>query len=79
MGRDRFRPVVKGMRRRDVYRALRRNGCVMKNDTGKHTTWQCPPACGQHTADIPRHSDISPGVIRDTINRMKCLPKGWLQ
>lgn len=70
--------VVKPMRRRDVTRALRRNGCQVKNDTGPHTTWQC--TCGQqHTADIPRHTDISPGVIRDTIDRLKCLPKGWLQ
>jgi hypothetical protein len=69
--------VVKPMRRREVLRALRRNGCTVKNDDGPHTTWVCP--CGQHTADIPRHTEISPGVIRDTINRMQCLPKGWLQ
>jgi hypothetical protein len=49
------------------------------SDDGPHTTWQCPSSCGHHTADIPRHVDISPGVIRDTINRMTCLPKGWLQ
>jgi hypothetical protein len=28
---------------------------------------------------IPRHNIISPGVVRDTINRMECLPEGWLQ
>jgi hypothetical protein len=65
------------MRRREVSRALRRAGCGVKSDDGPHTTWLCP--CGQHTADIPRHVDISPGVIRDTMNRMTCLPKGWLQ
>jgi hypothetical protein len=65
------------MRRREVNRALRRSGCTVKNDDGPHTTWVC--GCGLHTADIPRHVDISPGVIRDTIKRMACLPKGWLQ
>jgi len=65
------------MRRREINRALRRAGCVIKNDDGPHTTWQCP--CARHTADIPRHVDISPGVVRDTISRMTCLPKGWLQ
>jgi len=69
--------VAKEMKRRDVNRALRRAGCVIKNDDGPHTTWQCP--CGQHTADIPRHVSISPGVVRDTISRMTCLPEGWLQ
>ena len=44
--------MVKPMKRRDVNRALRRNGCVIKNDKGRHTTWVC--GCGgQHTADIP--------------------------
>jgi hypothetical protein len=66
------------MKRRDVEKALKKRRCKKKTpDTGPHTTWVCP--CGKHTADIPRHSDISPGVIRDTIERMQCLPGGWLQ
>lgn len=67
------------MKRRLVNQALRRNKCSIKNDEGEHTTWECSCEDGPHTADIPRHVDISPGVIRDTITRMKCLPKGWLQ
>ncbi len=69
--------MAKAMRRREVNAALRHNGCTIKSDRGPHTTWVCP--CGQHTADIPRHVNVSPGVIKDTIDRMKCLPKGWLQ
>jgi hypothetical protein len=69
--------MVKPMKRREVNRALRRNGCAIKNDKGRHTTWIC--SCGQHTADIPRHQEISAGVVGDTIERMKCLPEGWLQ
>lgn len=38
-----------------------------------HTKWGCP--CGEHTANIPRHSSISPGAVRDAIRRTACLPK----
>jgi hypothetical protein len=69
--------MVRPMKRRDVTRALRRNGCAIKSDKGRHATRVC--SCGQHTADIPRHQEISPGVVGDTIERMKCLPEGWLQ
>jgi len=65
------------MKRRDVERALTRNGCEIEKTRGPHTKWRCP--CGSHTAAIPRHRDISPGVIGQTIERMKCLPEGWLQ
>jgi len=69
--------VAKAMKTRDVIRKLRKSRCSIKNDNGPHTTWLCP--CGRHTADIPRHTIVSPGVIRDTVSRMTCLPKGWLQ
>jgi hypothetical protein len=69
--------MVKPMKRREVNRALRRNGCAIKNDKGRHATWT--GNCGQHTADIPRHKEPSAGVVSDTIERMKCLPEGWLQ
>jgi hypothetical protein len=65
------------MRLRDVNRALARAGCSVKADTGNHTKWICP--CGQHTANIPRHNTVSPGVVASTMTRMACLPKGWLQ
>ncbi|WP_363319953.1 type II toxin-antitoxin system HicA family toxin [Nocardiopsis exhalans] len=67
------------MKRRDVERALKEQGCAQPPGSGRgsHEKWNCP--CGQHRAIIPRHGDISPGVIADTIKRMQCLPKGWLQ
>jgi hypothetical protein len=68
---------MKPMARRDIERALRANGCVAGGGT-KHAKWIC--ACGEaHTARLPRHTLVSPGVIRDTIERMACLPEGWLQ
>jgi hypothetical protein len=68
--------MAKAMKRRDVERALRRQGCEVIAE-GPHTKWLCPS--GEHTANIPHHKEISPGVIRDTIARMTCLPEGWLQ
>lgn len=69
--------MAKAMRLRAVTRALLAQGCAIKNDTGRHTKWICP--CGQHSANLPRHRVVSPGVVADTIKRMTCLPKGWLQ
>jgi len=68
--------MAKSMKRTDVNRALRRHGCWIKSE-GDHTKWVCP--CGQHSANIPRHVTVSDGVVGDTIRRMACLPKGWLQ
>lgn len=69
--------MVKGMRLRDTEAALLAQGCRVLSDRGPHTKWGCP--CGQHSANIPRHTTVTPGVVRDTIRRMACLPKGWLQ
>jgi hypothetical protein len=65
------------MRRRDVTRALTKQGCEVVSDRGEHTKWVCP--CGDHAANIPRHNVISPGVVSDTAQRLSCLPEGWLQ
>jgi hypothetical protein len=67
------------MKRKKVDKALKGNGCAVLRDDGPHVTWVCGCKNEQHTADIPRHKETSPGVIRDTIERMTCLPKGWLQ
>jgi hypothetical protein len=67
------------MRRRDVERALRAQGCQPKSGSGRgaHEKWVCE--CGAHTANIPRHAYLSPGVVADTMQRLACLPEGWLQ
>lgn len=62
---------------RDRQRALLDVGCHVKADSGAHTKWSCP--CGQHTANVPRHKEVSPGVVRSTIERLARLPEGWLQ
>ncbi len=68
--------MVKAMRRRAVKAALRRHGSRVISEGGAHTKWGCP--CGEHSANIPRHREVSPGVVRDTARRMACLPEGWL-
>ena len=70
--------MTRPMKKRDVESALMKNGCEILSDKGIHTKWTC--SCGgKHTANIPRHREISPGVIDDTIKRLKCLEEGWLQ
>lgn len=69
--------VVKGMRRRDVEREFERQGCRPLRDKGGHQVWGCP--CGGHQAPLPRHTMISPGVVRSLSKLLVCLPEGWLQ
>lgn len=65
------------MKRREMVRAMEARGCSVKSTRGDHEKWVCP--CGRHSANLPRHTVISPGVVRDTIKRLQCLPEGWLQ
>ena len=69
--------VVRGMKLRDIQRALTAAGCVQVSDDGIHTKWGCP--CKKHSTAVPRHKEISPGVVRNIIRNMECLRKGWLQ
>lgn len=69
--------MVKEMRLRAVERALRTHGCGVVSEDGKHTKWGC--SCGKHSTAVPRHRDVTPGVIRNIIRDLDCLPKGWLQ
>lgn len=68
--------MAKAMKLRDVERMLRAHGCSVLSDRGSHTKWGCP--CGAHTAPVPRHTVVSPGVVRSIGKRMACLPEGWL-
>jgi hypothetical protein len=71
--------MVKPLTKRLVLRALCRAGCVKAPDRGKHEKWTCPPECGQHSTALPRHPQITPGVVRSLIEDLKCLPEGWLK
>jgi predicted RNA binding protein YcfA (HicA-like mRNA interferase family) len=64
------------MRKRDVERALRAIGCHPEREGGRHTLWRC--ACGDHQVAVPRHREVSGGVVEDIRKKIACGPKGWL-
>lgn len=63
------------------YRALRAallaQRCRSAQGKGDHEKWYCP--CGEHMAVVTMSGTVSPGVVADTIKKLSCLPKGWLQ
>lgn len=63
--------------KRAVVKRLRSEGCRKASDDGVHEKWVCP--CGRHTAPVPRHREITAGVVRRIDELMACLPRGWLQ
>lgn len=70
---------MKPMAKRLVVRALTRQGCRKTSEQGIHEKWGCPPACGKHTTSVPRHSEVTAGVLGNIIRDLPCLPKGWLK
>ncbi len=65
------------MKRRAVERALRAVGCVVLREGGRHTVWVC--TCGvEHRTAVPRHREISPGVLDNIRADIACEAEGWL-
>lgn len=61
---------------RALTRALRAQGCAPKQGKGDHEKWYC--SCGRnHMTPITQTREISPGVVRQAIERLECLPEGW--
>jgi hypothetical protein len=60
-----------------------RAGTQIKSSTaGVATTWTVQPRscpCGEHMAVVTEARIVSPGIERDTIAKLTCLPEGWLQ
>jgi len=69
--------MVKDIKYREVRAALVKHGCTPKQGKGDHEKWYCP--CGKHIAVVTQGRVVSPGVVADTIKKLACLPKGWLQ
>ena len=65
------------MSKRLVVRALQRQGCRKISELGPHEKWMCP--CGRHSTSVPRHGEVSPGVVRKIQRHLACLEEGWLQ
>jgi len=68
--------VVKAISYRDLAKALAVAGCTAKPGKGDHEKWYCP--CGQHMTVITKPGIVSPGLVRQAVQRLSCLPKGWL-
>lgn len=69
--------MAKAMKYRSVRKALLAQGCRPEMGKGDHEKWFCP--CGQHMTVVTKPGDVSPGLVRQAIQRLECLPKGWLQ
>jgi len=68
--------MVKAISYRDLAKALSAAGCTAKQGKGDHEKWFCP--CGQHMTVITKPGIVSPGLVRQAVQRLSCLPKGWL-
>ena len=69
--------MAKAMRYQELARALRDQGCSQRPGKGDHEKWTCP--CGRHMTVVTRPGMVSPGLVRQAVQRLECLPKGWLQ
>ena len=66
------------MKRRDVLKRLADAGVVWLREGGEHTLYVC--TCGgEHKTAVPRHGEISAGVVGSIQKQIACAPKGWLQ
>lgn len=69
--------MVKATRYRDITKAMRSHGCSSKPGKGDHEKWYC--SCGQgHMTVITRTTVVSPGLVRQAIRNLPCLPEGWI-
>ena len=69
--------MAKAIRYRTLERKLRKLGCTSRVGKGDHAVWYCP--CGKHTAVTINSRLVSPGVVRDLVAKLACLPEGWLR
>jgi mRNA interferase HicA len=59
------------MKRNDLLRHLRKNGCYLKREGGEHSLW-CNPETGELQA-VPRHTEI-PNLLARRICRGLSVP-----
>lgn len=66
--------MVKPQKYRDVARFLRSQGWRHVRTKGSHEMWEGPDGEKQ---SIPRHSQVSAGVVRQIIERLPGTPANW--
>ena len=67
---------MKPMAKRLVIRALTVQSCLKLSDEGKHEKWGCPEKCGQHATAVPRHAEVTAGVLRGIITDLEVPAEG---
>lgn len=65
---------MKAQKKKDVVKVLKAQGWQLVRATGNHEWWQGPQ--GQREA-IPKHSEISPGVLRTLAKKLETVPDNW--
>ncbi|MFK0009918.1 type II toxin-antitoxin system HicA family toxin [Paenarthrobacter sp. NPDC090520] len=65
---------MKAQKKRDVLKVLKANGWQLVRTTGGHEWWEGPDGQGE---PIPRHNEISPGVIRKLAKKLSDVPPNW--
>lgn len=61
---------------KDVIKALQARGWVFLRDgKGSHEIWGLPDESAKHS--IPRHREISAGVIGDLVKKLDNPPTNW--
>jgi predicted RNA binding protein YcfA (HicA-like mRNA interferase family) len=71
-----LRFVAKPMKYRDIVKRLRKHNCTHRAGKGDHVVWTSPAG---KIVSIPKHREVSPGVVGDIIDKLTDLPEGWLQ
>ena len=65
---------MKPQKKRDVLKALKANGWQLVRTTGGHEWWEGPDGQGEA---IPRHTEISAGVVAKLAKKLESVPKNW--
>ena len=65
---------MKEAKRSEVERFLREQGYAVGRDSGPHTFWSKP---GSRAIPIPRHTRVSPKVLRDIEKAIGFVPREW--
>ncbi|WP_405217013.1 type II toxin-antitoxin system HicA family toxin [Agrococcus sp. Ld7] len=65
---------MKEAKRSEVERFLRSEGYEVASESGGHQKWSRP---GARSIPLPRHSRISPGVLRSIEKIVGHVPESW--
>lgn len=65
---------MKPQKKRDVLKVLKANGWRLIRSTGGHDWWEGPNGQGEA---IPRHNEISAGVVDKLSRKLESFPENW--